>query len=133
TEPAMTLKGEVLQIRYLPSDSPVSYCRTYRTTCPLKVAIVSVGYADGIHRGVSNRGYCLINGEEAPIIGYVCMNMTICNVEHIENVKRGDEVVFLGRQGEKTLRAELVAEWSGTIPYEILCSVGSRNERYYKG
>lgn len=130
--PAMTLKGKVLQVRELPPETPVSYCRTYQTTCPTKVAVVSIGYADGIPRRISNRGYCLIKGKMAPIIGNVCMNMTICNVEGISEVKRGEEVVFLGRQGDLTITPGLVAKWADTIPYEILCSIGSKNERSYR-
>jgi alanine racemase len=131
-EPLMTLRGEVVQVRYLPPNMPVSYCRTYYTSCPTKVAVVSVGYADGIPRSLSNRGYCLIKGRRAPIIGDVCMNLTICNIEGIPDVERGDEVIFLGSQGQDEIRAEELASWAGTIPYEVFCSIGSRNQRVYK-
>lgn len=129
--PAMTLKGKVMQVRDLPPDTPISYCGTYRTKCPLKVAVVSVGYADGIFRSISNKGYCLIKGKKAPIIGTVCMNMSICNVDKIPEVKVGDEAVFLGKQGNSIITPKLFAKWCGTIPYEILCSIGLRNERQY--
>jgi len=132
-EPIMTLKGEVLQVRQLPPNTFVSYCRTYKTPCPLKVAVVSIGYSDGIPRSVSNKGYCLIRGRQAPIIGNICMNLTICNVECIEEVKKGDEVIFLGRQNDAKVSPEELAFWAGTIPYEIFCSIGSKNTRTYVG
>lgn len=130
-KPAMTLKGKVMQVRNLPPGTPVSYCGTYKTKCPLKVAVVSVGYADGIFRSISNKGYCLIKGKKAPIIGTVCMNMSICDVDKIPEVKVGDEVVFLGKQGNNVITPKLFAKWCGTIPYEVLCSIGLRNERQY--
>lgn len=130
--PAMTLKGKVMQVRYLPPGTPVSYCGTYKTKCPLKVAVVSVGYADGIFRRISNKGYCLIRGKKAPIIGTVCMNMSICNVDKIPEVSVGDEAIFLGKQGRSKITPKLFAKWCDTIPYEILCSIGLRNERHYR-
>jgi len=132
-EPLMTLKGEVLQVRQLPPNTFVSYCRTYRTPCPLKVAVISIGYSNGIFRSISNKGYCLIKGKRAPIIGNICMNLSICNVEYIEEVKKGDEVIFLGKQNGNKISPEELAFWAGTIPYEIFCSIGSKNKKVYIG
>lgn len=129
--PVMHFKGEVLQVRDLPDQTPVSYGRTYYTKGPKKAAVLSAGYGDGLPRAISNRGSVLIDGKRAPIIGRVCMNLTVSDVTGLGEVKAGDEVVFLGTQGEATITGDEVAAWAETISYEVFCSLGQRNRREY--
>ena len=129
--PVMHFQGRVLQVRDLPDATPVSYGRTYYTRGPKRVAVLSAGYGDGLPRSLSNQGKVLIQGTRVPIIGRVCMNMSIVDVSGVKNVRKGDEVVFLGSQGNECIRGDEMADWGGTISYEIFCSIGQRNTRKY--
>ncbi len=129
--PAMHFRGRILQIRDLPGQTPVSYGRTYYTTGPCRLAILSAGYGEGIPRSMSNRGSVLVGGKKVPIVGTICMNLTICDITGLKDVKPGDEVVFLGSQRQETITGDDMAGWAGTISYEVLCSVGQRNKKEY--
>ncbi len=127
--PAMTLKARVLQVRDLPEGAPVSYGRTYTASGALRTAVVSAGYSDGLPRGLSNRGQVLIRGRKVPIIGRVCMNLTMADVTDLPDVRPGDEAVFLGRQGQAVLTGDEVAAACDTISYEIYCAFGKCLEK----
>ncbi len=127
----MRFHARILQVRTLDHRSPVSYGRTYHTQGPCRVAVMSAGYGDGIPRRASNRGCVLIGGKRAPIIGNVCMNLTICNVSHVPSVKAGDEAVILGAQGQEEIRGDDIARWADTISYEVFCTIGRMNRREY--
>ncbi|MBW1734493.1 MAG: alanine racemase [Deltaproteobacteria bacterium] len=129
--PVMGFSGRVLQVRDLPPGTPVSYGRTYRTTGRRRIAVVSAGYSDGLLRTLSNRGEVLVRGKKAPIVGRVCMNLTMCDITGIERVETGDEVVFLGYQGEDCITGDDLARVAGTISYEVFCSIGTKNPREY--
>lgn len=130
-EPVMHFRGVVLQVRDLPAGACVSYGRTYRTAGPRKIAVLSAGYGDGLPRRMSNRGYVLINGRRAPIIGTICMNLTVCDITEAGPAMPGDEAVFLGRSGDEIITPDQMARWAETISYEILCSIGLRHHRTY--
>jgi len=129
--PVMHLRGQVLQIKDLVHETPVGYGRTYYTKGPQRVAVLSAGYADGLPRALSNRGKVLVGGEKADIVGSVCMNLTVCDITGREDVRPGDEVVFLGSQGGKTITGDDMAEWAGAISYEIFCAIGRKHVRSY--
>lgn len=131
--PALTLKSRVSRVRELPAGAGVSYGRTYITQRPTRVALVPVGYGDGYHRCLSNKGQVLIRGQRAPILGRVCMDQFVVDVSHIQDVQMNAEVVLVGRQAEGEIRAEEVAAWAGTINYEITTSLLGRVERIYRG
>ncbi len=92
-----------------------------------------MGYGDGYHRCLSNKGQVLIRGQRAPILGRVCMDQFVVDVSHIQGVQMDAEVVLVGRQAEGEIRAEEVAAWAGTINYEITTSLLGRVERIYRG
>jgi alanine racemase len=94
------------------------------------MAVVPAGYADGLDTRLAGRGWVLVRGRRAPIVGSVCMDMITIDVTDTP-VEPGDEVVITGRQGEDQIRVDDVARWVGTIPYELLCRVGPRVERIY--
>ena len=132
-KPVMNFKGEVVQIRDLPDNTPVSYGRTYYTKGTQKIAVLSAGYGDGLLRGLSNRGKVLIQGHKLDIVGTVCMNMTMCDVSRLQGVVPGSEVVFLGTQGEETITGDDIARWTKTISYEVFCSIGVGNRKEFVG
>jgi len=129
--PVMQFKARVIQVRTLPDGTSVSYGRTYWTQGSRRVAVVSAGYADGLPRALSNRGKVLVGGKPAPILGRVCMNLTVCDITDNGEVRPGDEAVFLGSQGREWIFADDVARYADTISYEIFCSIGRKNIRTY--
>jgi alanine racemase len=131
-KPALTLKSTVSRLRELPAGTGVSYGRTYVTQKPTLAALVPVGYGDGYHRQLSNRGAVLIRGQPAPIIGRICMDQFVVDVSAIPGVQQDDEVVIVGKQGQAAIPAEQVAAWAGTINYEVTTSLLSRVVRVYR-
>jgi alanine racemase len=129
--PVMTLKTRILALRNLCEGTPVSYGRTFVTKRASRIAVVPVGYADGYNRLFSNNGEMLVRGRRAPVIGRVCMDVTMLDTTDIEGVCEGDEVVIIGSQGSETITAADLASRIGTISYEILTSLGSRSRRQY--
>ena len=130
-KPFLTWKAKISQIREVLSDVTVSYGRTKKVLKGTKLAVVSVGYADGYRRNLSNDFYVLINGKKAPITGRVCMDQIIVDITGIANVKKGDDVILIGKSGECEITADDMAKKLGTISYEILCDIGKRVERVY--
>jgi alanine racemase len=118
--PVLSWKTRVTQIKKIARDSYVGYGCTYRTTAATKMAVIPIGYADGYDRGLSNTAYALVRGQRAPVRGRVCMNLAMIDITHIKGVRLGDAVTLIGRDGDETLTAEQLADWSGTINYEIL-------------
>lgn len=129
----MSWKSIVADLKKVPKDYPISYGRTFITQRPSIIADIPVGYADGYNRRFSNRGEILIKGMRAPVVGRVCMDWTMVDVTDISGVAVGDEVVLMGKQLGKEITAEELGERIGTISYEILCSVGKRVPRIYRG
>jgi alanine racemase len=127
----MHFKGRVLQIRKLPDRTPVSYGRTYYTEGPRRLAVLSAGYGDGLPRSMSNKGVVLIKGKRTPIVGRLCMNLTICDITGIDDIRPGDEAVFLGSQGDEIITGDDLARWADTISYEVFCSIGRAHRKEY--
>ena len=118
--PVLSWRSRVTQIKKLPADSFVGYGCTYRTTAPTKLAVVPIGYADGYDRDLSNQAHVLIRGRRAPVRGRVCMNLIMVDVTDIKGARQGDVVTLIGADGQEILTAEQLAQWAGTINYEIL-------------
>ena len=129
--PAMRLKTKVLGLRRLPPGHGVGYDQTFVTVRDSVIATLPIGYADGYPRSLSNSGFVLVRGQRAPIVGRVCMDLTMVDVTGIEGVALGDEVVLWGKQNEAEVRVDEVATWANTISYELLCAVGRRIPRTY--
>lgn len=129
--PAMTLKSRVGRIRTLPSGSSTSYGRTYTTTRPTTVALVPIGFGDGLSRKLSNKGSVLIRGKRAPIVGRVCMDQCIVDVSAIPDVQQDDEAVLFGRQDGAEITAEEIASLMDSINYVVLKAVTARVPRVY--
>jgi len=131
-KPAMSLKANVIHVKEVEAGVSISYGRTFTTRRKSRIATVPIGYADGYSRLLSNKSRVLINGQFAPVVGNICMDQMMVDVTDIEgDVKPGDEVVLIGRQGDREITAEEIADIIGTIPYEVLCIVGKRVPRVY--
>lgn len=126
---ALSFKTQVAQVKMVPEGECISYGCTYITKRPTLIAILPVGYADGFRRAPQNWGTVLIHGQEAPVLGRVCMDQCIVDVTHIPQTRVGDEVVLIGRQGEAALTAEQVAERLGTVNYEVVAEILARVPR----
>jgi alanine racemase len=130
--PALSLKTKIVFLKDVPPGRSISYGRTYVTQDHTRIATLPIGYADGYGRILSNKAEVLVKGEKAPVVGKVTMDQTMINVGHIKDVKVGDEVVLIGRQGDNEITTERLARLAGTIPYEIVCSITDRVPRVYK-
>jgi alanine racemase len=126
-KPDMSFKSRILQIKRIPAGVGVSYGKTYTTRREETVAVLPVGYANGYPRLLSNQGQVLIQGRRLPVIGRVCMNLTIVRLPGELDCSLGDEVVLMGRQGRETISPEELARKARTISYEILCLLGQLN------
>ncbi|MEE8391551.1 MAG: alanine racemase, partial [Anaerolineae bacterium] len=127
--PALTWKTTIAQVKNMSPGSYVSYGNTYQTTQEETIAVIPVGYADGFRRAPTRWRAVLVRGQRAPIVGQVCMDQTMIDVSHIPNVRVGDQVVLIGRQGEDEITAEEVAGWLDTINYEVISEILARVPR----
>jgi len=130
-KPAMTWKSVISRVQEMKKGEMISYGRTFTTQRDSIIATVTTGYADGYNRLLSNRGYVLINGNKAPIVGRVCMDQTMVDVTDIPNVKMGDVVVLMGESGSFNYTADDMATDLDTIGYEIICGISKRVQRFY--
>lgn len=132
--PVMTLVSRVVAVKGLRIGEGVGYGARFHAERPTRLAVVPAGYADGLDRRLEGRGFVLVRGKRAPIVGAVSMDMVTVDVTDIAGVSPGDDVVLLGAQGSEPLQridAREMASWIGTIPYEVLCRLGSRVKREY--
>ena len=126
--PAMTVKAQIGYVKDLPAGRTVGYGRTWTARRDTRLATVLIGYADGLNRLLSNRGYMIVHGRKAPIVGRICMDQAMLDVTDIPDVKVGDEaIVFGGRE----LPFEKAAQWAETICYELTCNISQRVPRIY--
>ena len=126
-EPVLSLYTTVSQIRAFPAGVDVSYGRTYRTESPRRLAVLSIGYADGLLRSLSGRAAFLIRGRLAPVVGRICMDMCMVDVTDIPEAREGDTVAIISPQRP----CEILADQLGTISYEVLCGINKRIPRIY--
>lgn len=131
-KPALTFRTKIVFMKDFPSGRTISYGRTFTTSRDTKVAVIPVGYADGFERSFSNKGEVAVNGHRVPVIGRVCMDQTMIDVTDVPGVALGDDVILLGG-GVDYLSVERVAETLGTIPHDVVTSIGKRVPRVYIG
>ena len=129
--PALDLKSHITMVKEIPAGEKVSYGGTFTTTRTTKLATVSVGYGDGYPRALSSKGYVLVRGQKAPIVGRVCMDQMMVDVTDIENVTRADIVTLIGKDGDAEITVEEIAALAGTFNYEFVCGIGKRVPRVY--
>ncbi|MCD7847008.1 MAG: alanine racemase [Oscillospiraceae bacterium] len=130
-EPVMELKSIVSQIKTLPAGVTIGYGRTFKTERETRVATVTIGYADGCPRLLSNKGELLVHGKRAKILGRVCMDQLMIDVSEIPETKVGDTVTLIGRDGSEQITADEIGSLCGTIGYEIVCGISQRVPRVF--
>ncbi len=129
--PVMSLHSHVSHVKILPEGSPVSYGGTFVTIGPTLVATIPVGYGDGYPRLLSGKGQVLIRGRRVPILGRVCMDQLMADVTELPDVKPGEPVTLLGKDGQEEITAEELGELSGRFNYELACMIAPRVPRVY--
>ena len=129
--PVMELKSHITYVKDVPAGAAISYGGTYVADKKRRVATIPVGYADGYPRQLSNKGWVLIHGKKAPILGRVCMDQFMADVTEIDNVKKGDEVILLGRDGDEFISIEEMGDLCGRFSYEFACDISPRVPRVY--
>lgn len=129
--PVMTFKTRLMQIKRAPAGTGVSYGHTFVTPRESMIGVLAVGYADGYRRGLQHGGEVLIRGRRAPVVGAICMDLTMVDVTDIPGVRIGDEAILWGGAGEAMISVNDVARLAQTISYEMLCTVGRRVPRIY--
>jgi alanine racemase len=122
-KPVLSWHTKVAQVKQLKKGAAIGYGLTYKTFAKARMVVVPVGYYDGYDRKLSNAAQILVNGVKAPVRGRICMNMFMADVTHIRGVKVGDPVTLLGCEGNERIDADMLAEWSGTINYEVLARI----------
>lgn len=132
-KPALSLKARVAYVKTVPADTSISYGRTFVTKGETRIATIPVGYADGYSRLLSNKAHALAHGARVPVIGIVCMDQLIIDISEVPEVRVGDTVTLIGREGEQSVTADELADLIGTINYEIVCMISSRIPRLYVG
>lgn len=131
-KPAMTVKTHVIHLHTVEEGTGVSYGHLYVADKKRTIATLSMGYADGLKRRLSNKGYFLINGKKAPITGRVCMDIVMVDVTDIEDVRIGDEAILVGKSGEREISAEEYGKMYGSFAYEVLSTFMPRVRKIYK-
>lgn len=130
-KPAMELKSQVIYVKDVEKGAEIGYGGTFTAPRKMKIATVPVGYGDGYPRGLSNKGYVLVHGKRAPIVGRICMDQFMIDVTQIPEIKEGDTVTLIGREGEMRITMEELGELSGRFNYELACCIGKRIPRIY--
>ena len=131
--PVMSLYSHVVYVKTLNEGTPISYGGTFVTTKETRVATIPVGYGDGYPRGLSNKGYVLIRGQKARILGRVCMDQFMVDVTESEDIHEGDKVTLLGADGDLKISAEELGNISGRFNYELTCDINKRVPRAFLG
>ena len=130
-EPALEWKAAILEIKDIPQGARVGYGGMFQAPRPMRIGVLSVGYADGLPHRLSNRGKVLVNGRFASILGAVSMDLTTIDLTESPAVRVGDPVTLLGRQGHLSIDAQEIARTAGTISYSVLCGISARVKRVY--
>lgn len=130
-ERAMTVKSKVIHVKNVEKGTPIGYGHSYVTSEKKRIATVAIGYGDGYNRCVSGKGYVLLHGKRAPVVGRICMDQMMVDATEIPEVKVGDEAVILGKSGSEEISADLLGEWANSFSYEVLCTFLPRVQRIY--
>ena len=131
-KPILSLYSHVVYIKEIEAGTAVSYGGTFVAPEKMKIATIPVGYGDGYPRGLSGKGYVLIHGQKAPVLGRICMDQFMVDISRIENVKEGDLVTLIGNDGSEKITMEELGDLSGRFNYELACDLGKRIPRVYE-
>jgi alanine racemase len=130
-EPALSWRTRIITVKDVPAGAKIGYGGSFVAPAPMRLAVLSAGYADGVPHRLSNKGKVIAHGHFAPIIGTVSMDLTTIDITNSPKMQPGDEVTLLGREGDVSLDAQQIARTAGTISYNVLCGIGARVKRFY--
>ncbi len=130
-QPVLSWKSRILSLRDVPANQPIGYSAAYMTPAPARIAVMPVGYGDGLSRHLSSRGRVIVRDTYAPIVGNVCMDLTLVDVTEVPDVQIGDEVILIGGSRRCSISAWEHARMAMTVPYEILCTINKQILRKY--
>jgi alanine racemase len=130
-EPCLSLRARIIALRDLPPGQGVGYAARFITKRPSKIAVINAGYADGVVRALTNRGFGLVRGQRVPLVGTISMDLTTLDVTDVAGVSLGDVVTVFGRDGQETNEVSDVAHQIGTVTSDLLCALGRRVPRFY--
>ncbi len=131
-KPVLSLSTQIVQTKSVAAGKALSYSGAYRTTRSSRIGILPIGYAHGYNRLLSNEGEVLVKKTRIPIVGKICMDMTLIDITDVPEARVGSDVVLLGSQGPETISAIDIANWQKSVPYEVLCNIGPRVNRVYE-
>lgn len=129
--PAMEVRSSLVRVERLPGGSRIGYGHTFTLERPARIGLVPIGYADGLQRSLSGVGYLVAGGRRVPIVGRISMDQCTVDLSDVPEAREGDPVIVIGRSGETSVWADDLANWAGTISYEILCGITPRVPRYF--
>lgn len=129
--PALSLRSRIVYVKEIEAGTPVSYGGTFVAPSRMRIATIPAGYADGYPRSLSGKGYVLLHGKKAPVLGRICMDQFMADVSDIPQASIGDEVTLIGTQGQEQITMETLGELSGRFNYELACDLGKRVPRIY--
>ncbi len=130
-KPALSWKSKILQVKTIPARSSIGYGQTFKAKKRMTIALIPVGYWDGLDRKASNKGSVLVRGQRCKIRGRICMNLTVIDVTHIKNVRAGDVVTLIGTSGKAEISADELADITDTINYEVVTRINPLIPRIY--
>ena len=130
-EPVLSFKSRIVYMKDVPSGTPLGYSAAFFTRRPSRIATVPVGYADGLSHALSNRGFAIVRGRRARIVGSISMDLSLLDVTDVAGTNIGDEVILIGQADHSSITAVEIAQMLDTVPYEVLCSIGKRVPRIY--
>jgi alanine racemase len=130
-EPVLAFKSRIVYMKDVPSGTPLGYGAAFYTRRSSRIATVPVGYADGLNHALSNRGYAIVRGRRARIVGSISMDLSLLDVTDIPGTNIGDEIILIGEADHTSITAVEIAQLLDTVPYEVLCSIGKRVPRIY--
>lgn len=129
--PVLSWRSRIVYCKWIQPGAAVSYGGTFEAGKPMRIATIPTGYGDGYPRSLSNKGYVLVRGQRAPIVGRICMDQFMVDVTGIPEASEEDWVILLGRDGAEEITAEMLGEWSGRFNYELVCDIGRRVPRIF--
>lgn len=130
-KPALAWKSRIVAVKDVTAGARIGYGGAFIAEAPMRLAVLSAGYADGVPHRLSNKGKVIAGGRFAPIVGPVSMDLTTIDITHSPHLQPGDVVTLLGREGDVSLDAQQIARTAGTISYNVLCGINARVKRFY--
>jgi alanine racemase len=130
-QPSLALRARIISLRDVPVGEGVGYAARFVTTRPSRIAVINAGYADGVVRARTNRGWALVRGKRVPLVGTISMDLTTLDLTDVPEAKLGDVVTIYGKDGDESIEVSEVAHEIGTVTSDLLCALGRRVPKFY--